>query len=432
MRLSLLSLCAFFVFTAHAQINFPFDFETAETTPVLVDFEQAVSSVVPNPNPNDNNPSATVAKMVRQPGGEMWAGSIVTLPAYLDLSEIGAIRMKVHAPLTGSVMKMKLEGLAVSELDAITTVSNDWQELEWDFTGLPSGVFNQLAFMLDFGLYGDGTDLSTFYFDDVELFDGAGELIQVDLPITHEDENVHYQTTSFAGNFSGLSVDPTDETNKVTKVTKHYLALDYAGTTVSTPLGLSSPIPLESGYTTISVDVYSPTAGLPVRLKAEEYMDMSHSVETQVNTTTSYEWETLTFDLSQPVPGTQALNLNFDYRILSIFFDFGNPGFMSGSVDYYYDNVVHNGNPSSITETGGSTNWLYPSAIISGGFVNVAAEAGNFERFRIYTALGQVVYDGWINGTTRIALADMAPGVYVCKLGEEQPLTQKITVVSQR
>ena len=74
---------------------------------------------------------------------------------------------------------------------------------------------------------------------------------------------------------------------------------------------------------------------------------MANSVETQVNTTTAYEWETLTFDLSQPVTGTPALNYNLDYTTLSIFFYFGYPGYLSGTTAYYYDNVVFNGNPTT-------------------------------------------------------------------------------------
>ena len=97
-------------FAAFAQVDFPFDFETEASTPAFVDFEVAVTTVVPNPNPNANNPSDFVAQMVRNEGGQIWAGSIVTLPYYLNLSEIGAIRMKVHAPIQGSLMRIKLEG----------------------------------------------------------------------------------------------------------------------------------------------------------------------------------------------------------------------------------------------------------------------------------------------------------------------------------
>ena len=400
---------------AFAQVDFPFDFETEATTPAFVDFEAAVTTVVPNPNPNDNNPSEYVAQMVRGEGGQVWAGSIITLPDYLDLSEIGAIRMKVHAPIQGSLMRIKLEGNGTAELDAMTTVANEWEELEWDFTGLPNGVFNQVAFMLDFGLYGDGTALSTIFFDDVELFDGAGDLIQVDLPITHEDAGTHYQTTSFAGALADLAADPVDASNTVMKVTKHWTGLDYAGTTMSTPLGLASPIAFEPGYTTISVDVYSPVAGLPVRLKAEQYLDMTQSVETQINTTVAYEWETLTFDLNLEVPGTQAINYNTDYTILSIFFDFGNPGYLSGTTTYYYDNVTFNGNAASVPRPDAEAAVLYPTVLPAGQAVTV--QCVKPAPLVITNLSGQVVLDRMVMQSGPVALPQLAPGLYVYRLG---------------
>ncbi len=211
----LLSLA--FTLGLNAQINPPFDFETEETTPVLTNFEMAETLVVENPDASGINTSANVAQMVRYPGGNVWAGSIVTLPGYLDLTEVGAFRMKVYSPVAGAVMKLKLEGNAVIELDALTTVENAWETLVWDFTGIPGGIYNQVAFMLDFGTEGDGTYFSTFYFDDVELYQSTLGLQQVSLPIDHEDESVHYQTTSFAGNYSELVVDPMDADNHVMK-----------------------------------------------------------------------------------------------------------------------------------------------------------------------------------------------------------------------
>lgn len=409
------------------QVGLPFDFETPESTPEFVDFEMAETTVVANPNINDNNPSDFVAKMVRNPGGEIWAGSIVTLPSYLDLSAIGAFRLKVYSPMIGAVVRLKLEGLGVTELDAITTIANDWETLEWDFTGVPGGTFNQVAFMLDFGLYGDGGVLSTFYFDDVELFDGAGGLLQVSLPITHEDETVHYQTTSFAGNFSETAIDPVNEINKVTKVTKHWLALDYSGTTVSTPLGLAEPIAFEPGYTTISVDVYSPAAGIAVRLKAEEYLNITNSVETQVNTTTAYEWETLTFDLSQPVPGTPTLNYNLDYTTLSIFFDFGNPGYLSGTTTYYYDNVVFSGNPAHVEGVEEVNAFFYPSILTAGQPLIFKGEGDTLVDVHVYDVRGRFVQQESVQLGQFLNLHSCMPGVYVLSYGDR---TQKITVTA--
>lgn len=432
MRYFILLVTACWSLIGYGQNAFPFDFETAATTPSFIDFEAAVTTVVANPNINENNPSATVAKMVREPGGQIWAGTLVVLPDFLDLTEIGAIRMKVHAPMTGSVMKMKLEGQAIAELDALTTVANDWEELEWDFTGLPSGVFSQIAIMLDFGLYGDGSGLSTFYFDDVELFDGAGELIQVDLPITHEDPNIHYQTTSFAGNFSELAPDPVDPSNTVMKVTKHWLALDYAGTTVSTPAGLASAIPFEPGFTSMSVDVYCPAPNVAVRMKAEEYMNLANSVETQLNTAGAYEWQTLTFDFSQPVPGTQNLNFNFDYRILSLFFDFGNPGYLSGTTTYYYDNVSFNGNPASVAEIASSESWLFPNVIAASEPIHLRPTSPDWQQFTVYDLNGKRVHTQWIQGQSTIHLTPLRPGIYLGQLGENPARGIKLIVTEHR
>ena len=270
--------------------------------------------------------------------------------------------------------------------------------------------------MLDFGLYGDGTALSTIYFDDVELFDGAGDLIQVDLPITHEDPGTHYQTTSFAGALADIAADPVDASNTVMKVTKHWTGLDYAGTTMSTPLGLASPIAFEPGYTTISVDVYSPVAGLPVRLKAEQYLDMTQSVETQINTTVAYEWETLTFDLNLEVPGTPAINYNTDYTILSIFFDFGNPGYLSGTTSYYYDNVTFNGNTASVLTPNDDAAMLYPTLLPAGQTVTV--QCAEPTPLVINNLSGQVVFDRMVLQSGPVALPQLAPGLYVYRLGD--------------
>lgn len=427
-RLLFIALAGCFSCSVFAQSNLPFDFESEATTPAFVDFEQAVTTVEANPNPSGLNTSEFVAKMVRNPGGQIWAGSIVTLPDYLDLNEIGAFKMKVYSPIIGSIMRLKLEGLGVAEIDAITTVSNEWQELEWDFTGLPSGTFNQIAFMLDFGVFGEGNEWSTIYFDDVVLFDGAEGLSQVDLPIDHEDETVHYQTTSFAGNFAERVVDPLDSTNHVMKVTKHWMALDYAGTTVSTPLGLASSIPFAAGATTMTVKVLTPAPGFAVRLKAEEYGDMSHSVETQVNTTTTWEWETLTFDMNQPAPGTQALNLSFDYRILSLFFDFGNPGYLSGTQTFYYDDVSFGDWSSGITyePTGDWT--LFPTYFSAGNPIQIAGSR-SLIRVKVYNTLGGLVCDRVLAPNESINTDGWPAGVFICTMEDGVRFqSQKISI----
>ena len=64
----------------------------------------------------------------------------------------------------------------------------------------------------------------------------------------------------------------------------------------------------------MTVRVWSPDAGIPVRLKAEDHLDDSHKVETEAVTTVAGQWETLTFDFANPVSGTDPLNLDYVFR----------------------------------------------------------------------------------------------------------------------
>jgi len=416
---------------AQAQINPPFDFETAETTPEFTNFEMAETLIVENPDPSGINTSANVAQMIRYPEGNVWAGSIVTLPGYLDLTEVGAFRLKVYSPVEGAVMKLKLEGLEVIELDALTTTSNAWETLTWDFTGVPGGIFNQVAFMLDYGIEGDGTYFSTFYFDDFELYQSTLGLEQVSLPIDHENEGVHYQTTSFAGNYAELAVDPMDASNHVMKVTKHWQSLNYSGTTMSTVAGFAEPIPFESGATEISVDVWVPTAGAAIRMKAEEYLEQANSVETQLNVPVAGEWTTVTFDFFQNVPGTQSINFGYDYSILSIFFDFGNEGYLAGSQTFYYDNVIFgDGTNSDVSNAEASAITIRPNLIPSGSGVILTFEGNNADVV-LYDLKGSKVLQAPLYASGEVDLAAVPPGMYtvIVRTGNGAVHQERLVVV---
>ena len=414
-----------------AQISPPFDFETSETTPEFINFEMAETLVVENPDPSGINASASVAQMVRYPEGNVWAGSIVTLPDYLDLTEVGAFRLKVYSPVEGAVMKLKLEGLQVIELDALTTTSNAWETLTWDFTGVPGGIFNQVAFMFDYGVEGDGTYFSTFYFDDFELYQSTEGLMQVGLPIDHEDSGVHYQTTSFAGNYAELAVDPVDENNHVMKVTKHWQSLNYSGTTMSTVAGLAESIPFEPGATEISVDVWVPAAGAAIRLKAEEYLEQSNSVESQLNAPVAGEWTTMTFDFFQNVPGTPSINFGHDYRILSVFFDFGNEGYLAGTQTFYYDNVIFGDGTNIGIEAPESSAVTIRPNLIQTGHGAVLTFEGNGADLVLYDLKGSRVFQASLYAPGEVRFAGVSPGMYAAfvRTAKGDVYQERLTIV---
>jgi hypothetical protein len=131
--------------------------------------------------------------------------------------------------------------------------------------------------------------------------------------------------------------DPTNAANRVARVVKGVDAQPWAGTTVSTlPNTAVETIPFSLTKTSLTARVWSPDAGIPVRLKVENAANNSQSVETEATTTVVGGWETLTFDFAKQALGTAALNLASSYNKVSIFFDFGAVGI---GKTYYLDNL---------------------------------------------------------------------------------------------
>jgi hypothetical protein len=122
----------------------------------------------------------------------------------------------------------------------------------------------------------------------------------------------------------------------------------------------------------MSARVYSPAAGLKIRLKIEDKDDNTKSVETDALTTKANEWETLVFDFSNQATGTAALNTAYTFNKASIFFDFGTAG--SGKV-FYWDDIQFGTpvNPNAITLpiTFESTTVTYAFTDFSGGVATV-------------------------------------------------------------
>jgi hypothetical protein len=316
-------------------LSLPIDFEAGPYG--FVDFDGGAATVIENPQSGGLNTSATVAQIVRSEGA-IWAGSKLLLENKLDFTVNNALSMMVYSPRAEMPVLFKLEGPGVAtQVLSHTTKANEWELMTWDFTETASGAFEYLVFMFDFESLGDGTANSTFLFDDVTQFDNAGGLSRIDLPVDFESSTVNYTLTDFGGAETELGADPTDATNTVAVTTKVTGAADWAGTTVGTNFGFASRIPLTAAATTMSVNVYSPLAGLPVRLKAEFHNDPTLTVETEATTTVANAWEVLVFDFSSVATGTNPFNPATTFDMLSIFFNFGTGG---ANGVYYWDRVT--------------------------------------------------------------------------------------------
>ncbi|MBN2175345.1 MAG: T9SS type A sorting domain-containing protein [Bacteroidales bacterium] len=292
-------------------------------------------TIIANPDPSGINTSANVAEFVRST--EQWAHSYTELDGYIDFSTGTTFQLKIWSPIACEVL-FKLEdktnsGIFVEVMGNVTT-PNQWQQLTYNFSGTASGTYDKIVIFFDFATLAD----NTYYFDDVEgpEFGGGSTGEPVTLPVTFDDPEVNYALTDFGGNISEIVEDPTNASNMVAKTTKTSGAETWAGTTIGGTTGFPDPIPFAVGETFMTVRVWSPLEGIPIRLKVEDSGDPTISVETEAIITTASEWETLVFDFSNEAPGTAEINFDYDYNKASIFFNFGTVG---ADNIYYWDDV---------------------------------------------------------------------------------------------
>jgi hypothetical protein len=325
------------------QIDLPATFDDPNFDYTVSDFGGNSASVAADPADAGNK----VLKVVKTAGAEVWAGTTVgtgagfatVIPLTATASKMS---VRVYSPAAGLTIKLKLEehatGANAVETDAKTTVANKWETLVFDFSAQSAGTpplnpafhYDKASIFFDFGNAGTG---KTFYADDFKFLSA---LAKISLPVTFDADNVDYTITDFGNNQTVDGADPANAANKVKITTKVSGAETWAGTTIGTATGFATKVPFTATATKMSMRVYSPAAGLHIRLKVEDHNAGSKSVETEAVTTVANAWETLTFDFANNVSGTPALDLANTYDKASVFFDFGNAG--TGK-KFYWDDV---------------------------------------------------------------------------------------------
>ena len=319
----------------------PLTFESSTVNYVFNNFSGGAVTVVANPQSNGINTSAKVAKMIKS-AGDTWGGSVLPLTGSIDFSANKVFRMKVFSPRVGAKVLLKVEnagnGGIFFEKEVATTVANTWEDMVFDYRTInTANAYNNIILIFDNGTMGNGTANFTFLVDDIRLTNTIPTtLTQINLPVTFDKETVNYSVTDFEGAITVDAADPTNAANKVKKSTKPSSAQPWAGTTISTSAGFATAIPISSSAKKMSLRVYSPAAGIKVRLKIEDHTDPTKSVETDAFTTVANTWETLVFDFANQASGTAALNLGYRYDMASVFFDF--LATASGKV-FYWDDV---------------------------------------------------------------------------------------------
>ncbi|OOQ59790.1 hypothetical protein [Mucilaginibacter pedocola] len=334
------------------QIDLPLTFDDPNYDYTTSDFGNNQSGVAVDPA----DPANKVLKVTKPGGAEVWAGTTLgTATGFATKVGISAANSKmtarVYSPAAGLTIKLKLEdhtnGNNAVETDAVTTKANQWETLTFDFNNNSAGTpalnpaftYDKASMFFDFGNGGSG---KVFYMDDLKM---TTPIQAISLPVTFDAPNTDYTVTDFGNNATVDAVDPTNPANKVKKTTKQNGAETWAGTTVGTAAGFATPVPVTADFAQMSLRVYSPAAGLTIKLKLEDHTNGAKSVETDAVTTVANGWETLTFNFLNNSAGTPAFNAATVYDKASIFFDFGAGG--TGKV-FYWDDLKMVPAPSSV------------------------------------------------------------------------------------
>jgi hypothetical protein len=349
--------------------SFPFStitFDSPTTTYTLQGFGGAEDSQVVTEAPA--SASNRAARVNRSASAETFAGTVVATTGGLIAGTIPfdesntRMTVRVYSPAAGIPVRLKVEDSADTspdpkvsgvEVEAVTTVANGWETLTFDFADPAAGslnlglwTYNRVIIFFNFGAEGDEVGAQTYYFDDITFIGGGG--VGPDVPfsdISFDSAGGTYTLLGFGGaEDSSLQPDPTDAGNTVARVNRSATAEIFAGTIVSTGANnTAGTIPFTAGNTRMSVRVYSPAAGIPVRLKVEDAADPSpdpkvSGVEAEALTTVANAWETLTFDFGNPVAGSLNPAL-WTYNRLIMFFNFGATGAAAGAQTYYFDDM---------------------------------------------------------------------------------------------
>lgn len=351
------------------------DFDSPGTTYTLTGFGGAEDAVViVDPDDASNH----IVRVLKSATAATWAGTTVsTLPGdsipRLPFDAASTrMRVRVFTPAARTVVRLKVEDARdptiTCETEATTTVGGGWETLTFDFAREAPGTarldvarrFDRVSIFFAFGRDGASGGAGTYHFDDLAFVGGTSSPADAGVaedagpapgdagtsvtypPLDFDTAGVTYTLTGFGGaETSTVIVDPRDATNHIGRVLKSGTAELWAGATVSTlPNNSIARLPISATRTRMSIRVWSPRAGIQVRLKVEDATDPTHSVETEASVTTANAWQTLTFDFASPANGTAALNPAYRFDRLSVFFDFGVTGAMAGAQTYDFDDVT--------------------------------------------------------------------------------------------
>ncbi len=267
------------------------------------------------------------AYRVLRSGGQTYALAVLekALPFTADRKTISA---QVFSPIAGIPMAMKVEAGDIGiEVQANQQVVQGWQTLTWTFTGVNTALnFNKIVLLPRLGTV-DAPPGQSYYFDNIKLL----AAVTVTPPASNDTELLNFDSSlpvsavgGEGGEGSGLVAAPAGGGSG-----QAYRVLRSGGQTYALAI-LEKVVPFTADRKTISAQVYSPLAGIPMVVKMETASG-ANTGDVQANQTVVVGWQTLTWTFTSANP---ALTYNKIVLLPRL-----------GTVDappgqsYYFDNI---------------------------------------------------------------------------------------------
>ena len=308
-------------------VYLPVTFDNTGLDYRLIDFGGNWSSIIEDPDDATNY----VVETFRDDGAQTWAGTVVADPSGLAepipfIDGHTTMSLRVYSPEAGVPVLLKLEvwdntGI-FTEVIANTTVANEWETLNFDFSADPNfdlaNPYNKPIVFFNFGTSGGDAGEMTFMWDDMEYI----------YPVpayTYNDFDAN-QNNEFSGDPSVpvIVANPDPSGMNTSDNCMEYLKDQADQAFVYTEL--DELINFENG-TNFQLKVHSDTM-CQVTFKLENRYDNWISTERTAMITDTSEWVLLNFDFSGEASGR--------YSKIVIFFGFSE----TIGETFYFDDVV--------------------------------------------------------------------------------------------
>ncbi|MEZ4468966.1 MAG: hypothetical protein R3F43_32175, partial [bacterium] len=223
----------------------------------------------------------------------------------------------------------------------------------------PAATYNKLRFFFNFGVEGAAVGARTYYLDDVAFLGGTGEEPP---PRPRPGSRPHlrrprpglrpHRLRRRRSSPPSSSTPPAAQPGRPRHQGRHGPALGRHHPR-HRPHGQRRRIPLDAQNTRMTVRIWSPDAGIEIRLKVETAGNPAVSVETEAATPSPTPGRSH-LRLRPPGPSAAAPRPRRHHNKLSIFFNFGVEGAAVGARTYYLDDVAFlggTGEPRPATPT---------------------------------------------------------------------------------